>query len=423
MPAFVPTTLASSSLPAGPSNELAKPILFDCDYEYKPDEDQRLTVKWFKNKEAEPFYQWLPELNVRHFADWIRPLVNQTFVTDQLDPLKRYRSLLVRRLSMNLTGQYTCLVSSLAGQDMRQASLVVYQPPRTFTFEHRIYPAPPAGLLAGPQVAGDFGVRSSAGPSSFSPTQFRGLAGQPSLVRPANNNDHLQVVGSTTTAATTTTTAQTSTKIVYTHDGRPIRRKTRRQVAAGQFNASMAPISAWQLKKRLTGPAMADQQQQQPQHTSHAINSIDGPPQPPSHVIQLHHFQCQASQVSPRPVLVLTVKRGADSIAQYLHESSLVSVRPYQAASPLDTPAGVDIPASLVTLYDITVSATVALNVSLPGGEPRPTAAGQAQLAGLQTVLGFRRGQRMSFECHLELTGTDFEQRKRININEEGKSS
>lgn len=473
VPAYVPITLPLGS--AGPTEgrhplELNKPILFDCDYDYKPDEDLRLTVRWFRNKEPEPFYQWLPELNERHFADWIRPLVNQTFVTDPHDPLKRYRSLLIHRLSMNLTGHYTCLVSSLANQDMRQASLVVYQPPRSLTFEHRIFPppvfareSPPAPAKQTSTSAGTSRLWNPEDPSNAfraaaSPTQFKGLLAssnsvQSVLVRPPNND------GTTVDQSSAALGANNNTKIVYTHDGRPIRRKSKRQAT---------PIASWMLKRRL-----------EPQSTNGGGLSADtlaNSYSEPKFAIQLHHFQCQASQVTPRPVIVLTVKRGADSIAQYLHESSSVSIRPYQVshgeyfeslakrgsvsvAAAAEDPGG---PASkavanqlegqltgdqrhhlLVTLYDITVSATVALNVSLPpttlaspSGKPssaspsdqsgrawleRPSQSGiEQQQPGINTVLNFRRGQRMSFECHLEITGTDYEQRKRINIDETG---
>lgn len=249
-----------------------------------------------------------------------------------------------------------------------------------------------------------------------------------------------------------------SGKIVYTHDGRPIRRKSKRQAP---------PISGWMLRKRLGGGGGS-----QVFGSSDELASGE-----PRFAIQLHHFQCQATQVTPRPVIVLTVKRNADAIAQYLHESSTTSIRPYQVnhadyfessasfaaeassqasllSPPLLSSGGPTAPATLngnttgsgettndgqrqdqllVTLYDITVSATVALNVSLL--QPQQLAiSGQSQLdsagqrwaveqeqPGVHTVLGFRRGQRMSFECHLEITGTEFEQRKRININEEGK--
>jgi len=461
----VPITLPASAANQAARHplDLAKPILFDCDYDYKPDEDARLTVKWFRNKEAEPFYQWLPELNVRHFADWIKALVNETFISDPHDPLKRYRSLLIKRLSMNLTGSYTCLVSSLANQDMQEASLVVYQPPRSLTFEHRIFPAPALLVPASQSQLAAIGPHNYYNPNQrklepaqgggepqfrpgASPTQFRGFGQQTAIVRPPNNDD-----------------SSNGTKIVYTHDGRPIRRKSKRQVAAdGQ-------ISKWMLQNKRLLPSESESEEQRQRQLQQQQQQQQGEQ---SFVLQLHHFQCQASQVSPRPVIVLTVKRGSDSIAQYLHESSSVSIRPYQvkhaqyfelgglqANETARGPQGRQEERQpdweewrraeghdelAVTLYDITVSATVALNVSLrslgPTAAPLASGGGGAtsssgwrrpagerrfghqeqQAAGISTVLSFARGQRMSFECHLEITGTEFEQRRRININEEG---
>lgn len=434
MPSYVPINLASTA-----NGELTKPLLFDCDYDYDPNEDSRLTVKWFRNKEAEPFYQWLPELHgSQHYADWILPLVNQSFVSDPMDPMKRYRSLLVKRLSMNLTGQYTCLVSSLGGQDSRTASLVIYQPPRAFTFEHRVFPAlaapveQPPSLLASPlaprppppplpqppppdQLDGS-GWRAAGG----RPTQFKVFTQPALIVRPANNDNQ----ASSQSANNGSLVA--SQRVVYTHDGRPVRKPIGR---------SKRQIGDWMLRQRLAGSNLGSQTGQQ----------ADSP-----NALQLHHLQCSASQVTPRPTLVLTVKRDTESIAQYLHESSTLSVRPYQVswADYLQDLAKLRAKSELegsliskdvelaynasssqasVTLYDITVSATVALNVSL---SPAPKAGylhqvssawAQLQAAGINTVLSFRRGQRMSFECQLEITGTEFEQRRRININEDGK--
>lgn len=442
--------------------ELTKPILFDCDYQYEPEVDAKLTIRWFRNKETEPFYQWLPELNVRHFADWIKPLVNESFVSDPSDPLKRFRSLLIKRLSMNLTAHYTCVVSSLAGQDLRQASLIVYQPPRSFTFEQRIFPPPATIPFYQPaQVYNPTSVYHQTNIYQQPIAKHKAI-----IVRPPNNNDNQSQNQSTTPN-------NTETRIVYTHDGRAIKRPINKQQQRLRRQLTSYPYSVIRTSN-------TEFQEQQPRF-----------------VVQLHQFQCQASQVTPRPVIVLTVKRDSDSIAQYLHESSSVSIRPYQvnqadyyhfgnnnkklipllgqklkqqaAETTLNTnnlprtnpniksppQANTNITSSIefaeqlqqesdlqFTLYDITVSATIALNVSLPPPssptlntnqrgpvnsssmntfEQLPaTSLTTAQFGQINTVLNFRRGQRMSFECHLEITGTEFEQRKRININEEG---
>lgn len=403
--------------------ELTKPILFDCDYQYDPEVDARLTIRWFRNKESEPFYQWLPELNVRHFADWIKPLVNETFISDPSDPLKRFRSLLIKRLSMNLTAHYTCIVSSLAGQDMRQASLVVYQPPRSFTFEQRIFPVPT--IPPSPNYY----------PAQTTVRKNQQLH-QAVIYRPPNNDNN----------QTSSSTNGNETRIVYTHDGRPIKRpvnkhRSRRQ----QINYSYPIMRTTSGKEQVI---YGNEEEQ-----NYANQAMIQQMRRPRFSIQLHQFQCQASQVTPRPVIVLTVKRDSDSIAQYLHESSSVSIRPYQVNQadyyyyskqsnklPYNSASMRQLKnsSSIIsgeefdlqfTLYDINVSATVALNVTLPPTnrvEPLNDSSSMNSIVGgqfpaqMNTILNFKRGQRMSFECHLEITGTEFEQRKRININEEG---
>lgn len=332
---------------------------------------------------------------------------------------------------MNLTAHYTCIVSSLAGQDMRQASLIVYQPPRSFTFDRRVYPAPstPSHSLPIPIRADHYPGRvfTQLGPvvqnTGFESNHEPARSNQQAvIVRPANNDNQTQKqVGNNTTGIQ-------NTRVVYTHDGRPVRRQQRVRREA--------------LNKELFWTTQDLQQEM----------TLRGRPK---NAIQLHHLQCQASQVTPRPVIVLTVKRDADSIAQYLHESSSVSIRPYQvnqadyfqhksdqtqqqrgtsragnwSSTPLKRASNSSLESGLqFTLYDITVSATIALNVSLPALTLEEAASVWPNLyeplvspAHLSTVLNFKRGQRMSFECHLEITGTEFETRKRILINEEGK--
>lgn len=497
--------------------DLTKPILFDCDYDYQPEKDERLSIRWFKNKESEPFYQWLPELGSRYFADWIKPLVNMTFVSDPHDPMKRYRSLLIRRLSMNLTGAYTCVVSSFDGQDSRQSSLVMYQPPKQFTFEHKIYPPPPQSsmmlmgppaqsafnvvaqqhqltftpptplqsrlrtdpLVAGPQLGGPAGTsqhQQYQANQKASPTQFKGYASNAAVVRPPNNGI---VMGNTMAPPTLLTSSAngytnnnsnndlgadsglSNTKVVYTHDGRPItrrpatgRRRRRRQVVS---ESSVHPIANWILAQRQASISSSSSSGSVSGKSKQQAKKMDS--LRPKHMIQLHHFTCHASQVTPRPVMMLLVKRDSESIAQYLHESSTVHVRPYQVnmldyygENQLGTSAGSE-SGSMITLFDVTLSATVALNVSLeaPSSMMTPVLGGGGPLAGVgprssqpnpmttsllppppppnyltssssaNTVLTYKRNQRMSFECHLEITGTEFESRKRININEEGK--
>lgn len=498
--------------------DLAKPLLFDCDYTYEPDVDDRLTVKWFRNEELEPFYQWLPQRDSRHLADWIRPLVDLDFVSDPSDPLKRYRSLLIRRLSVNLTGSYTCLVSSLAGQDMRRASLLVYQPPDSFTFEQRIFPPKalllplaPSGARLAPNHKQAPILNNQQQPTILhtslvreQPTQFKNLLPQNSptiVIRPPNNPTTANYSQSMIIRANINTNNYSnlpgvailqpahqsgvassgerapdlqaddlqdpngSTRIVYTHDGRPVgtRRPTntnhlrsRRQTSgADQASLSAAPLflPAWMLEKKLFTLANLNSTHQ-PKTTTPIQN------QRQRYSIQLHQFQCQATQVMPKPLMLLTVKRDSESIAQYLHESSSVSIRPFEVGddyfeAKYSAPSRntnfnqnqmpnqnhqyhnhnkTSIAANRFTLYDIKLSATIALNVSLPPFNQNDAAdsdtiqAEGSQIAendhlitlssGIQTVLNFKPNQRMSFECHLELTGTDFEQLKRINLDE-----
>lgn len=507
MPAYVPITLAAQNHPISGIEstnkfeqehirhplDLGKPILFDCDYEYDKEEDARLTVKWFRNKEPEPFYQWLPELDTRYFADWIRPLVDQKFVSDPHDPLKRYRSILIKRLSMNLTGQYTCLVTSLDSQDQRQAQLILYQPPKAFTFEHRIFPLPAPLIMSTSLINNNNNININQRMSSAlqqqtsqsmssnqqnrvaQPTQFKNLIHNSSsrfsnsLIRPPNNNynininhsfnnklddvDQLQLGNS----INNNNKSSESLKIVYTHDG-----KAKVKQASKTSSNNNNNINNLNRKRR---ELINNNNFRLPINSYNNNNNINKR----GYTIQLHHFLCRAIQLTPQPVMVLTVKRDLDSIAQYLHESSSVNIRPYlvdhydyfessssNSSSSMDQPEitptsnenqdnkiiprndSIGRSTFKVKLYDISVSATIALNVSLPSDWRVGVSSSSSKqieqdfdqqqqqhssllINGINTILQYKPNQRMSFECQLEITGTEFEQRKRINIRAEGK--
>lgn len=106
-------------------------VILDCEYVYN-ENDFRLVVKWFFNDNLEPVYQWIPELNMRHTSGILQGRLDLDFSVNTVDAYSRYRALKVLDPTTELSGKYTCLVSSLAGQDSREQNMTVYVPASTF---------------------------------------------------------------------------------------------------------------------------------------------------------------------------------------------------------------------------------------------------------------------------------------------------
>ncbi|XP_076325537.1 uncharacterized protein LOC143233292 isoform X2 [Tachypleus tridentatus] len=108
-------------------------VILDCRYRYT-ENDLRLVVKWFFNDDSEPVYQWIPELEKRHVAEFLFGRLNLSFSVDSSDRYSRYRALYILNPSLEMSGKYTCHVASLAGQDSRHQEMLVYVPATTFNF-------------------------------------------------------------------------------------------------------------------------------------------------------------------------------------------------------------------------------------------------------------------------------------------------
>lgn len=101
-------------------------VVLDCIYSYTY-EDQQLVVKWFFNQDPKPIYQWIPDLNKRSYSSSPRfeGHINRHYAASQ-DWYTRYRALNILRPTTDMSGTYSCSVTSLQGQDSRAAAMIVY---------------------------------------------------------------------------------------------------------------------------------------------------------------------------------------------------------------------------------------------------------------------------------------------------------
>ncbi|XP_076329134.1 selection and upkeep of intraepithelial T-cells protein 7-like isoform X2 [Tachypleus tridentatus] len=125
------------SVPRWVENGTERPITLDCEYLYTHN-DLHLVVKWFYNNEVKPVYQWIPALSTRYVSGFLQGRLDDTFVAEPLDTYSRYRALRIIKPTIDMTGTYTCVVTSLANQDSREQGMVVYAPAKTIVVNHSL---------------------------------------------------------------------------------------------------------------------------------------------------------------------------------------------------------------------------------------------------------------------------------------------
>lgn len=126
-------TITRLTVPPLVENGTEDSVILDCQYNYTR-EDEKLVIKWYLNDDPEPLYQWIPELNLRHVSDKFKNKVNLEYMVSQSDRYTKYRAMNIIRPTIELSGKYSCHVSSLLGQDLAEKFMIVYAPAKRFEF-------------------------------------------------------------------------------------------------------------------------------------------------------------------------------------------------------------------------------------------------------------------------------------------------
>jgi len=144
--------------------ESGKDLVLDCKFQYRPEEEDQLEIKWYFNNSPTPIYQWLPAMDTGpqiidpRFASYMDLLY-----TVNGDKYEKHRAFHLVNVTHHLSGSYMCKVSSLVDEDFNQKNLIVYVPPSLVKFSHKnqeedgttelvcsahgIYPAPAARVI------------------------------------------------------------------------------------------------------------------------------------------------------------------------------------------------------------------------------------------------------------------------------------
>ncbi|CAG9860256.1 unnamed protein product [Phyllotreta striolata] len=98
------------------------PVILDCDFTLD-DNEQDLVVKWFFNKAL--VYQWIPSTKKRpQGLGILKDRLNLEYAAS-VDANSIHRALHILKAGPDLSGEYTCSVSTLQSEDIETKSMLV----------------------------------------------------------------------------------------------------------------------------------------------------------------------------------------------------------------------------------------------------------------------------------------------------------
>lgn len=101
-------------------------VVLDCVYKLKPDEVEGLVVTWYFNNSPSPAYQWIPGHAPRVVGGPLRNRIRLGYAVPTDDPLAKYRALYIVKPTIELTGNYRCVVSTYRHEDFMIKKMIVY---------------------------------------------------------------------------------------------------------------------------------------------------------------------------------------------------------------------------------------------------------------------------------------------------------
>ncbi|XP_029174688.1 uncharacterized protein LOC114943263 isoform X2 [Nylanderia fulva] len=109
-------------------------VILDCDYALENTSSQGLVVKWFFNDDR-LVYQWIH--GREPLADEsARKYIDLTYKASD-DPYTEYRAMKLDKPGIDLTGDYTCVISTFEDEKAANASMVIYSTEEKFKFQYQ----------------------------------------------------------------------------------------------------------------------------------------------------------------------------------------------------------------------------------------------------------------------------------------------
>jgi len=107
-------------------------VVLDCVYSYNRSVDKNLVVKWFRNNETTPLYQWIPAVDTRIFHHSYKDYVDELYKHND-EPLEMFRALRIRKPVRQISGLFSCEV--ISDDDVQQMSQYLYIYDKPINFE------------------------------------------------------------------------------------------------------------------------------------------------------------------------------------------------------------------------------------------------------------------------------------------------
>ncbi|KAJ2950558.1 hypothetical protein O0L34_g8803 [Tuta absoluta] len=104
-------------------------VILDCDYTLGND-TTGLVVKWFFRNKNRPVYQWIAKQKPQDMGI-LRGRVDLLYRASS-DPLKMHRALRIVKPNTDISGDYTCVVSTFLAEDSKTKQMIVFVPETNF---------------------------------------------------------------------------------------------------------------------------------------------------------------------------------------------------------------------------------------------------------------------------------------------------
>ncbi|XP_049888218.1 uncharacterized protein LOC126382405 isoform X2 [Pectinophora gossypiella] len=103
-------------------------VTLDCDY--VTGNVTGLVVKWFYVDKSQPVYQWIPPQKPQALG-LLKNKLDLTYKVSR-NPYTQHRALRILNPGLELTGNYTCVVSTFLAEDERTKPMTIFVPERRF---------------------------------------------------------------------------------------------------------------------------------------------------------------------------------------------------------------------------------------------------------------------------------------------------
>lgn len=122
----VGTTVKIHELKVPEITKQGNSVILDCDYSLEDSMDHSgLVVKWFFNDQLDPVYQWIPGSKRPQSLGILKNKLNLDYKASS-DEKKMHRALQILKPGVELSGEYTCVVSTFTHEDKQTKKMVVF---------------------------------------------------------------------------------------------------------------------------------------------------------------------------------------------------------------------------------------------------------------------------------------------------------